>query len=195
MAGHGGQVVISGCGGGAGVGTGLDIGDSSLNRMATTLCRSSVLDRSFFLGGKAKDGKPACDARFTIEVEPGFVAKHGCQPHYTFQIDYIPAKGTYAEAWMVKMLAGPDNTRDYRYVGMLESGKVRLTAKSGLTRDSIAYRILARVLACYWAGEQVKIALAGWRVLHEGRCCVCGRALTRPDSIEAGIGPECSKRQ
>lgn len=159
------------------------------------MTRAKVRDRSFFLGGRGGDGEPACEARFTIEVEPGFVAEHGCKPHYTFQIDYCPPKGTWPERWMVKMLAGPDNTSDYTYVGMLESGKVRLTAKSSLRHDSLAYRILSRVLLAYWEGRQDQIEAAGWRVLHEGRCCVCGRPLTRPDSIEAGIGPECAKRQ
>ena len=28
-------------------------------------------------------------------------------------------------------------------------------------------------------------------VWHEGRCGRCGRALTVPESIERGIGPEC----
>jgi hypothetical protein len=26
---------------------------------------------------------------------------------------------------------------------------------------------------------------------HEGRCCVCGRKLTVPESVADGIGPEC----
>jgi hypothetical protein len=28
-------------------------------------------------------------------------------------------------------------------------------------------------------------------VHHEGRCGRCGRALTVPESIESGFGPEC----
>ena len=29
---------------------------------------------------------------------------------------------------------------------------------------------------------------------HEGKCCVCGRSLTTPESVKNGIGPECSKK-
>lgn len=29
---------------------------------------------------------------------------------------------------------------------------------------------------------------------HEGKCGRCGRALTDPESIERGIGPECAKQ-
>ena len=30
---------------------------------------------------------------------------------------------------------------------------------------------------------------------HEGRCCSCGMALTHPQSIVVGLGPECLKRR
>ena len=35
--------------------------------------------------------------------------------------------------------------------------------------------------------EQAEVALAS-------ECCVCGKALTDPESIERGIGPECASR-
>lgn len=31
----------------------------------------------------------------------------------------------------------------------------------------------------------------GWEFYHATSCCVCGRTLTVPSSIESGIGPEC----
>ena len=31
------------------------------------------------------------------------------------------------------------------------------------------------------------------QMFHEGICCCCGRTLTNPESIVAGIGPECRK--
>lgn len=31
-------------------------------------------------------------------------------------------------------------------------------------------------------------------IYHEGRCCKCSHPLTVPESIDSGIGPECSKR-
>ena len=35
----------------------------------------------------------------------------------------------------------------------------------------------------------------GYTLLRESRCCVCNRKLTVPESIEAGIGPECAGRE
>lgn len=39
----------------------------------------------------------------------------------------------------------------------------------------------------YWAGE-------GYTLLVEGRCVVCNRKLTDPESIRTGIGPKCGGR-
>lgn len=35
---------------------------------------------------------------------------------------------------------------------------------------------------------------AGLEVWHDGACCRCGRQLTDPASVEAGIGPTCRAR-
>jgi len=39
----------------------------------------------------------------------------------------------------------------------------------------------------FWAGE-------GYTLLREGRCLICNRKLTTPESIETGIGPVCAER-
>ena len=39
----------------------------------------------------------------------------------------------------------------------------------------------------YWLGE-------GYELQLEGRCVVCNRKLTHPESIRLGIGPECGNR-
>lgn len=39
----------------------------------------------------------------------------------------------------------------------------------------------------HWAGH-------GYRLLLEGRCVICNRPLTDPESIRAGIGPTCAAR-
>lgn len=31
-------------------------------------------------------------------------------------------------------------------------------------------------------------------IRHEGRCGRCGRALTRPESIDTGLGPDCAEK-
>ena len=148
------------------------------------------LTRDFFLAGQAL---------FTVSPSAEFVAKHG-RSHYTYLIDRVdhaavddyPARSSY----YVRMLAGPDNTSDYLYLGMLlpSAGRIFTTRASRLPKDSLAFEIVQRVLMRVWAGQGEAIAASGWKVQHCGRCGRCGRTLTRPESIESGIGPECSRK-
>lgn len=151
------------------------------------LVRAPIGDYRFFIGG---------NATFTVEPSAEFIAAHpDCRPHYTFKVRHKEANGFYAEKWYVNLLTGPDNQADFTYIGMLDThdGRVKLTTASKLGEDALPVRIVRRVFACFWKGEQGKIAAAGWKIMHEGRCCRCGRALTVPSSVEAGIGPECAK--
>lgn len=145
-----------------------------------------MLSRKFITAGKAV---------FTVEVPNEIARQHG-KPHYTFQVRLKPGKGAYGDTFFVSCLTGPDNNSNYSYLGILNpvSGGVRTTAKSKFRADSFTVRLIQRVLARLWADEAQKIAEAGFDLHHEGRCGRCGRRLTVPESIETGLGPECSGR-
>jgi hypothetical protein len=85
----------------------------------------------------------------------------------------------------VAVLTGPDNTQDYRYLGFIRRGVYFHGNKSSISRDAPS----ARAFDWFWRrmaqGDDIS-ALA--EVSHEGRC---GRALTVPESIRSGYGPEC----
>jgi hypothetical protein len=156
-----------------------------------------MISKEFVLAGRAV---------FTIEVPEAFVAKHGTKPHYTFKV--VKKEGTPRyprDTWFVNLLTGPQNTRDYTYLGLLdvESGQVRLTAKSKYAHDSLILRMLNRVLALIWLADvntdelenqHEVIKSTGFDVHHEGRCGMCGRPLTTPESVKTGIGPICDGR-
>lgn len=147
----------------------------------------SKVTKQFVLAGKAT---------FTIEVPESFRTEKpdlDLKPHYTFRVEHKAASGQYKEAWFAKLLTGPDNTRNYSYVGILnaDSGSVRTTAKSKLAADNIVLKLLNRTLALVWAEDIGPLEAQGFALHHEGRCGKCGRLLTTPDSIERGIGPEC----
>ena len=134
----------------------------------------AMIDRDFILAGKAI---------FTVANAGG--------KHYTFRVTHKEASGAYAEAWFLSLLTGPDNTSDYTYVGMLsDRGLVRLTAKSKYNEQSEPVRVARWALSIVWWGGELP---EGYAINHEGRCCRCGRTLTTPSSIEAGIGPECAE--
>lgn len=147
----------------------------------------SKVTKQFVLAGKAT---------FTIEVPESFRTEKPdleLKPHYTFRVEHKAANGQYKETWFAKLLTGPDNTRNYSYVGILnvDNGQVRTTAKSKLAGDSIVLKLLNRTLALVWAGDIAPLEAQGFALHHEGRCGKCGRLLTTPESIERGIGPEC----
>lgn len=130
---------------------------------------------------------------FTIEIPEDFRTRNNLKPHYTFRVDHKAANGKWNETWFVKYLTGPDNTRDYSYLGMLnvETGQVRTTTKSDLNYDNLIMKLLNRTLALIWAGDVSPMFEKKFDLHHEGRCGRCGRVLTTPESIQRGIGPEC----
>lgn len=95
--------------------------------------------------------------------------------------------------WFVKVLAGPDNSGDYRYIGFVREGQfVHGGAKA------FADKAAPSVVAFEWFARRVLFAdepaADRVEVFHEGCCGRCGRRLTVPESIRSGLGPECAGR-
>jgi len=148
-----------------------------------------TITREFILAGRAL---------FTLEVPGSWTAANpDCQPHYTFKVKGKELDdGSGKMIYFVSLLAGPNNDADYAYLGVLnaETGEVKLTKASKMGQDCWPVKLIQRVAARIWAGEQEAIEAAGFKLHHEGRCCRCGRMLTVPSSIESGIGPECATK-
>lgn len=149
-----------------------------------------TVTKQFVLAGKAT---------FTVELADSFrqerKEKYGedLKAHYTFRVNFKAKNGKYPDTYFVKVLTGPENTKDYTYVGKLlkDSGKVVTTSASKWRDDDIRFKLLNRVLALVWLGDIKPIEEKGFGLHHEGKCGRCGRLLTTPESIERGIGPEC----
>jgi len=142
-----------------------------------------MVSKEFVLGGKAT---------LTIENAAAWASQNAAPAHFTFKINKKELDGDKS-IYFVSLLTGPDNTRSYSYVGVLNvnSGVVHLTAKSKVTAETLSFRILNRVLSRIWANETSAITNAGFEVHHSGRCGKCGRKLTVPESVKTGFGPEC----
>ena len=88
----------------------------------------------------------------------------------------------------VKVLTGPDNATDYKYLGFMRRGVYfHGGEKAKIAKDApsaIAFDWFWRSLARQENLDKVEIH-------HEGRCGRCGRPLTVPESIQSGYGPEC----
>jgi len=113
---------------------------------------------------------------------------------FTYRIQYPSKEGVMdrtADIQFVSVLCGPENTRDYRYLGYIKRGiYYHGNAKAKISRDAPSAK------AFEWAYASL---LKGFippqlNIYHEGRCGRCNRTLTVPESIKSGFGPECAGR-
>jgi Family of unknown function (DUF6011) len=139
--------------------------------------------RGFVFGG---------NARFTLRS-----LRTGVRHTYRVRVRKKDVKvGTVGErlTYFVETLRGPNNETDYRYTGVL-----RLPGTFWFTAASQQLRSAPSSMALLWFLDRMREDRANvlgrlaefW---HEGRCGRCGRALTVPESVVRGIGPECFGR-
>lgn len=125
--------------------------------------------KAYILGG---------NARFTL-VSP----KSGLRITYR-----VEKAENNPELYFVSVLVGPDNTRDYAYLGTLtERGGFKHGSKSKISRDAPSTKAFA------WLSDNLYDPRV--EVWHLGKCSRCGRDLTDPASIQRGLGPVCAERQ
>jgi hypothetical protein len=116
---------------------------------------------------------------------------------YTYQVkakkDDVVAKRADV-TYFVALLRGPDNIGDWKYVGVL-----RKPAQFNTTSKSKVHKTAESVKALLWFLDKMaheRDVLNGQlEFWHEGRCCVCGRKLTVPESIASGRGPVCDEKE
>lgn len=107
--------------------------------------------------------------------------------HYTYRVRLVHFEDDDRDWYFADLLTGPDNTRNYTYLGRVDasSGEFLRTSKS--PAPGVGSATLAAVLRVIWEGG----SLGGAEVKHAGKCGRCGRLLTDPESLERGIGPVC----
>lgn len=137
--------------------------------------------------------------------------------HVTIKL-HTAQKGDLAGRRILSLLVGPDNTSSYKGVAFWDDEKrvvnvwKRYRGVGGPGTQVDAYNWKSRG----WSDHQKKLAIwcdlavrgdgtgeggaqgywgaQGYRLLVEARCVRCNRRLTTPESIRAGMGPECSQR-
>jgi len=100
-----------------------------------------------------------------------------------------PSRFTVKQPHFVKILCGSDNTASYAFVGTIFN---RETYRPG-HKNAFKWEAPAQK-AFVWFWAQLKLGRLSDKMefWHSGRCGRCGRVLTVPSSIKAGIGPECA---
>ena len=123
----------------------------------------------------------AGNARFTI------VSKR-TNARFTFRV----RRPDGDRPWFVSVLTGSDNESDYTFLGTIfPDGTYRKSPKSritGMAPSAVGFDWFWKHLT---ANDPFDLLPPQVNVHHEGRCGRCGRALTVPESIESGFGPEC----
>ena len=143
--------------------------------------------------------------------------------HLTYRLRYAkrpPSDVTRARTFMADVLTGPDNGASYTFLGAVvfvdaygdRSGvrpasidvlvgerttrpaagcKAGDAPDSPIGADAASAKTLVWLFARLAAGQSVGEQAEVW---HDGTCARCGRALTRPDSLSIGLGPECAAK-
>ena len=107
--------------------------------------------------------------------------------HRTFQIRTQSEDSSFAPGErVIGLLVGPDNESDYQNFGFVKpDGSVRIWSRFRGTEYTSLVRVLQHVAHYESLGCVYHI---------EGRCRVCNRKLTTPESVESGLGPVCGGR-
>lgn len=111
------------------------------------------------------------------------------EEHFTFKILKCEPENQ-PEYFRLSLLVGPDNVNNYRKIGIIK--EINGMPKIEYTGSAIkppAFNMIEKVY--YNLLFTQYDMLSNYQIWHTGRCCVCGRLLTVPESIERGKGPEC----
>jgi hypothetical protein len=124
--------------------------------------------KNYIIGGKAT---------FTV-VSPKTSGR------YTFR---VTTRKEPACPFFVKVRGHGEN--NWNYIGIIPrngAGEFKTTARSTLPADAPEVKAIA------WVWRNADNLDGKVEFLPSGKCCRCGRQLTTPESIAAGIGPECA---
>jgi hypothetical protein len=92
--------------------------------------------------------------------------------------------------FFVSTLIGSDNENDYVYLGMIgNQAQFRATKATGDRAKAKPFLAFEYAWKNILNNNRIPAQLEIW---HEGRCGRCGRKLTVPESVAAGIGPDCA---
>ena len=116
--------------------------------------------------------------------------------HFTFRVktpkNQRPGYENQSKPMFVSVLTGPDNYSNYSYLGQVWKKDNGFTwsvgRKSPIAENAPTQKAIAWLLDHIKASRMLPAGAEFW---HEGKCGMCGRKLTVPESIEKGIGPIC----
>jgi hypothetical protein len=103
---------------------------------------------------------------------------------------YLVSTPKQGGGFLVKLLTGPDNLRNYTYIGMIVNRTFKLTRGSRLTKDAPSVKAFEWTFNSYMKGHVPSTA----EFYPSDRCARCGKVLTKTASVVTGFGPECAEK-
>ena len=121
-------------------------------------------------------------------------ATDGAETYETVKIETVnnPASGLHGKR-IAKFINGPDNENDFQgFAFVTDQGQVNVWSRFA----RIDSRWVDAVKVIIGSDEELRGEARKAYAIRSGRCSVCGRKLTTPDSLieRGGIGPECFKK-
>jgi len=124
-----------------------------------------------------------------LEVEGTITAHLVDGTHATYRIKKFGPDvkaDRYQPRLVIELLTGPDNTRSYTGFAFAHFGLSKVNVWSRLRGTEYETKHAERLVGLlgdvsYW--------------MQAGKCRCCGRKLTTPESIKAGVGPVCGGRR
>lgn len=120
----------------------------------------------------------AGNARFTL-------VSTKTQARYTFK---VRASEDNATMHFVSCLTGPDNWSNYSYLGFIRRGVFFHGGQKARIAETAPS---AKAFDWFWRNLSRGGISQTMEIHHCMACGRCGRALTVPESIKSGFGPEC----
>ena len=137
---------------------------------------------------KTEDDRVIYNGTYTLSHAKG---------HFTVRIKTQPKDASFAPgSRVIALMRGTDNECEgsYKPFGFVRDGRIILWNRY---REDATFKRLAHLmtLAITRFEDRDEVALEDRGRLYTVQvskvCCVCNRKLTNPESIRAGIGPEC----
>jgi hypothetical protein len=127
-----------------------------------------------------------------------YVTETATRSHFTLVSTDTGARYTYRVRngrllgiVFIDLLVGADNKSDYEFIGSIRRGVYRHSAKSVIRADAPSAVAIDWFMIIVSRDGPIPSGVEFW---HEGKCSRCGRMLTDPKSIAAGMGPVCREK-
>lgn len=133
---------------------------------------------------------PALVVSSPVTIADGFyTVQRADGTHITFKIATQSADAGFAPgSRIISTLIGQDNESDYKgFAFLFPSGQVKVWGKMAAKVGDWA-ELATALISGDWKAAGVKWAS------QSGKCFICNRKLTTPDSVQAGIGPICADK-